>query len=223
MKKHNAQNIKVGLFGGTFNPVHWGHLRLAEEIREIFNLSHVIYIPAHIPPHKKSDVISAGHRFAMVQLAISGNHAFQASDIELKRPGRSYSIDTIRHFHGLSEDSPELFFIMGMDAFREIRTWKDYPAFFSTCNFIVMARPGAPDGGRSGLLPADIVQEFTYRENKRCFVHTSGYRVYIHRGTLIDISSTAIRALARQGKSIKYLVPEAVERYIADNRLYHDS
>jgi len=144
------------LFGGTFNPVHWGHLRSAEEIREQFGLSRVIFIPVHVPPHKKAAVISSEHRFNMVRKAISGNRFFRVSDLELQRPGKSYSIDTIRHFHGLSRGQEEIYFILGTDAFREITAWKDYPAFFSACNFIVMTRPGANDVRAAELLPRDI-------------------------------------------------------------------
>ena len=220
MKKQQQKNIKVGLFGGTFNPIHWGHLRPAEEIREAFDLAQIIFIPVHVPPHKKSDVTSAAHRFSMVKRAIRGNSFFRVSDIELKRPGRSYSIDTIRHFHGLAGVEQKMFFIIGMDAFREIYTWKDYPAFFSACNFIVMDRPGAQSVQTQQILPRDIRNEFTYRGTERCFVHISGCRIHLYSVTQLDISSTVIRAHIRQGRSIRYLVPPAVESYIAEQRLY---
>lgn len=211
---------KVGLFGGTFNPVHWGHLRPAEEIREAFDLAQIIFIPVHIPPHKKSDVVSAMHRFNMVKRAIRGNRFFSVSDIELKRPGKSYSIDTIRHFHGLTGGEQHIFFILGRDAFREIYTWKDYPLFFSACNFIIMDRPGMLNIENEHLLPQDIHNEFTHNKNEECFVHVSGCRTYLYRVTQLDISSTVIRSYVRNGKSIRYLVPPAVENYIIDQRLY---
>jgi len=220
LQRDSEKNRKVGLFGGTFNPVHWGHLRSAEEIREAFDLTQVIFIPVHVPPHKKADVTSAAHRFSMVKRAIRGNRFFRVSDIELKRPGKSYSIDTIRHFHGLAGGEQKMFFIIGMDAFRETSTWKDYPAFFSACNFIVMERPGAPGVQAQQILPRDIRNEFIYRGAERCFVHLSGCRIYLYRVTQLDISSTVIRTHIQQGRSIRYLVPPAVERYIADQRLY---
>ena len=210
------------MFGGTFNPIHWGHLRPAEEIREQFNLSRVIFIPVHVPPHKKAGVISSAHRFAMVQKAIRGNPCFQVSDIELQRPGKSYSIDTIRHFHGLSRGRDELYFILGMDAFRETPTWKDYPAFFSACNFIIMTRPGTDHVRPDRLIPRDIRKEFTRREREQCFEHTSGCRIYTVPVTQLDISSTGIRACVAEGKSIRYLVPRDVERYIDGHRLYQE-
>ena len=217
MRTNSDKKTKIGLFGGTFNPVHWGHLRSAEEIREAFNLTQVVFIPVHVPPHKKSGVTSAAHRFNMVKRAIRGNPFFCASDIELKRPGKSYSIDTIRHFRGLAGNEQKLFFIIATDAFREIYTWKDYPAFLSACNFIVMDRPGAQ---AQRMLPHDIKNEFTYRDAERCFVHGSGCRIYLYSVTQLDISSTVIRTNISKGRSIRYLVPPAVERYIADQRLY---
>jgi nicotinate-nucleotide adenylyltransferase len=218
LQKNTGKQRRVGLFGGTFNPIHWGHLRPAEEIREQFGLSRVIFIPVHVPPHKKAGVVSSAHRVAMVQKAIRGNRCFQVSDIELQRPGKSYSIDTIRHFHGLSRGQDELFFILGTDAFREIHTWKDYPAFFSACNFIVMTRPGARVEQAAELLPRASRKAFTLREH--CLVHSSGCRIYIAPVTQLDISSTVIRDCAAGGKSIRYLVPSDVERYIAEHRLY---
>jgi nicotinate-nucleotide adenylyltransferase len=223
LQRDSEKKRTIGLFGGTFNPVHWGHLRSAEEIREAFHLMQVIFIPVHVPPHKKSSVIAAAHRFAMVKRAIRGNSFFRVSDLELKRPGRSYSIDTIRHFHGLAGGEQKLFFIMGKDAFREISTWKDYPAFFSACNFIVMDRPGAPGVQPQQILPPDIVNEFTYHGTQRCFVHTSGCRIHWCSVTQLDISSTSIRTHIRQGKSIRYLVPPAVASYIAEQHLYQDT
>jgi nicotinate-nucleotide adenylyltransferase len=220
LQRNSEKKRKIGLFGGTFNPVHWGHLRSAEEIREAFNLTQVIFIPVHVPPHKKSDVASAAHRFGMVKRAIRGNRFFRASDIELQRPGKSYSIDTIRHFHGLAGGEQKIFFIIGTDAFREIYTWKDYPAFFSACNFIVMDRPGAPGVQAQQILPRDIRNEFTFRNTERCFVHISGCRIHLYSVTQLDISSTVIRTHIQQGRSIRYLVPPAVERYIAEQRIY---
>jgi nicotinate-nucleotide adenylyltransferase len=223
LQRDSEKKRKIGLFGGTFNPVHWGHLRSAEEIREQFGLDRVIFIPVHVPPHKKAAVISSEHRCAMVRNAIRGNSCFRVSDLELQRPGKSYSIDTIRHFHGLSRGQEEIYFILGTDAFRDIPAWKDYPAFFSACNFIVMTRPGADDMQPAGLLPRDIEKEFTRQKNAGCFVHASGYRVYTAPVTQLDISSTVIRACTQAGKSIRYLVPRAVERYIAEHRLYRKS
>jgi nicotinate-nucleotide adenylyltransferase len=133
----------VGLFGGTFNPVHWGHLKTADEIRRIFDLTRVIFIPTNISPHKESeDVVPAQHRLKMLDLAVEDNPYFFTSDVELKRHERSYSIETLTYFTRTLEKDLDLFFILGMDAFLEINTWKNYQGLFSLCNFIVMTRPG---------------------------------------------------------------------------------
>ena len=123
--------MRVGLFGGTFNPVHWGHLRAAEEIRVMFDLTQVIFIPTNIPPHKGSEeVIPAHHRLRMLDLAVEGNPYFFTSDVELKRPGKSYSIETISHFKHTFGEGLALFFILGIDAFLEITSWKNYQELF---------------------------------------------------------------------------------------------
>jgi len=218
LKKSSQTTAKIGLFGGTFNPVHLGHLRAAEEIREAYRLSKTIVIPAHIPPHKKSNVTFAEHRFEMVRLAVQDNPFFEVSDIELTRKGNSYSHETIDYFNTYFDHTAELFFIIGIDAFREIHSWKQYPRFFSACNFIVMDRPGRQKAPQD-LLPADIAGEFTFDSRQHCYKHTSGYQVFFCSITLLDISSTAIRTALGEGKSIKYLVPEAVERYIRENKL----
>ncbi|MEI9477177.1 MAG: nicotinate-nucleotide adenylyltransferase [Deltaproteobacteria bacterium] len=133
---------RIGLFGGTFNPIHLGHLRGAEDIRESFGLDRVVFLPAAIPPHKlRDDVIEPRPRLEMVKLATLANPFFSVSDVEIERSGKSYSIDTLRYFRERQPDS--FFFILGMDAFVEIETWKEYQKLFSLCNFIVMARPGS--------------------------------------------------------------------------------
>lgn len=208
---------KIGLFGGTFNPIHIGHLRGAEEIRELFNLSEIIFIPSSIPPHKKPDeLIDAQHRFEMVRRAISNNPFFLINDIEIKRPGKSYSIDTINYFKKRSDDI--FYFILGGDAFAEIETWKDFQNLFSLCNFIIMTRPGAK--GENLTLPNSIQHLFKYDKNIGGWRHESGNVLYFKEITFLDISSTKVRELIEKGKSIKYLIPSQVEEYIKAHGLY---
>ncbi len=134
--------MRIGLFGGSFNPVHIGHLRAAEEIRGLCSLEKVIFIPTHIAPHKPVRTLaSPQHRLTMLELAIQDNRHFLVSDAELKRPGRSYSVETLRYFRAAFPEA-DPFFIMGMDAFAEIDTWKNYRDLFPLCNFVVMTRPG---------------------------------------------------------------------------------
>jgi nicotinate-nucleotide adenylyltransferase len=210
-----AEN-RVGLFGGTFNPIHLGHLRGAEEIREAFGLQEVIFIPAALPPHKMTEgIIQAHHRLEMVNRAIRKNSQFSASDVELKRPGKSYSIDTIRYFREKFEDS--LYFILGRDAFVEIETWKDFQNLFSLCNFIIMVRPGLM---QAFPLPGALAPAFRYDQEAPGWVHGSGNVVFLKEINFLDISSTKVRELVEKGGSIKYLVPPEVEAYIEKHRLY---
>lgn len=213
--------MRVGMFGGTFNPVHWGHLRSAEEIREIFDLEQVIFIPTNISPHKKStELVSASHRLNMLDRAVERNPYFFTSDVELKRPGESYSIETIGHVKQSFEKELTLFFIMGMDAFLEINSWRNYQELFSLCNFIVMTRPGYETKGLDRVIPAQMMKDFVYHPDERKFVHRSKFSIYLKDVTSLDISSNAIRACIKKGRSIKYLLPEEVERYVNEYRFY---
>jgi nicotinate-nucleotide adenylyltransferase len=211
--------MKVGIFGGTFNPVHFAHLRIVEEIRETLALEKVIFVPAATPPHKPlADDLSFTERLKMVNLAIRGNPFFTVSDVEGQREGKSYSVDTLRVFKEMFPGD-EFFFIMGSDSFADIRSWKNYAAIFSLCNIVTIARPGTHISLLE-VLPVDIAHEFCYHESQTRLSHRSGYSVYSIEGTQLDISSTAIRSLIRQGKSIKYLLPATVEHYIKQQRFY---
>ena len=209
----------MGLFGGTFNPIHLGHLRGAEEIREVFNLEEVIFIPSSIPPHKITEkVIEGKHRLEMVKLATSGNPYFSNSDIELSRPGKSYSVDTIQYFRRGYQDA--LFFILGRDAFLEIETWKEFQSLFYLSHFIVMTRPGFQENRLPSPLPETLVPNFRYHPDERVWIHLSGSMLYFREISFLDISSTKIRELIEQGKSVRYLIPTAVEAYIQKHGLY---
>ena len=213
--------MRVGLFGGTFNPVHWGHLRSAEEIREMFDLEQVIFIPTNVSPHKKStEIVSANHRLKMLDLAVKRNPCFFTSDVELKRPGKSYSIETVSCFKQAFEEELSLFFIMGMDAFLEINSWKNYNKLFSLCNFIVMTRPRYATKGLDQVIPAQMMKDFVYHPDEMRFAHHSQFSIYFKEITSLDISSNAIRTFMRNGRSIKYLLPEEVEIYVKEHRFY---
>jgi nicotinate-nucleotide adenylyltransferase len=217
--KERGQKKRIGLFGGTFNPIHSGHLRGAEEIRETFRLQEVIFIPAAIPPHKGTkEVIEAKHRLEMVRLATATNPFFSTTDIELLRSEKSYSIDTIRYFSERHQEA--FFFILGRDAFLEIETWKEFQHLFSLCNFVVMTRPGSEKALSSSPLPEALAPLFRYDQGVKNWIHTSGHIVYFKEITVMDISSTKIRELIEKGESVRYLIPGEVEAYIQKNRLY---
>ena len=210
---------KIGLFGGTFNPIHLGHLRGAEEVRELCGLDEIIFIPSAIPPHKEvEEVIEATHRLEMIRLATRTNPRFSVSTVEMERRGTSYSIDTIRFF--LEKDQGAVSFILGRDAFVEIETWREYPTFFSLCSFIVMDRPGVEDPSWTEQLPKAISSAFRYDEGAKCWIHHSGQTVRFQDITFLDISSTRVRELIERRQSVKYLIPPEVEAYVQDQGLY---
>jgi nicotinate-nucleotide adenylyltransferase len=212
--------MNIGLMGGTFNPIHSAHLRIAEEARDICSLDLVYVIPAADPPHKAL----AGDtpfrlRCEMVSIAISDNPVFKLSDIEGHRAGKSYSIDTICIFRE-TNPAADLFFIIGSDSFCEIGSWHRYADIFRLCNLIVVERPGFSPADMLEALPVAIRGEFSYTHPSRILEHVSGRSVHFLTGRPLDISSTNIRQLVAEGRSIANLVPPRVESYINDQRIY---
>jgi nicotinate-nucleotide adenylyltransferase len=190
--------MRLGIFGGTFNPVHNGHLIAAEEVREKMELDRILFIPVAIPPHKvEKDLAQASHRFNMLRLATYGNPHFSVSDIEIQRGGKSYSIDTIAELRKRYREA-EFFFILGIDAARDIFTWKDADKFLKLCNLVVVKRPGFLLRGLKNKIPS----------------------MQMVSTTPVGISSSNIKKRLREGKPIRYLVPEKVEGYIKRHRLY---
>ncbi len=212
--------MRLGILGGTFDPIHLGHLRVAEEIGEELELEKIYLIPAAVPPHKDTrPITSFHHRLAMTQLAAEESPLLEALDLEGRRQGLSYSIETLREFHQIFKPSPILFFILGMDAFLEIKTWKEYERLFDYANFVVIKRPGSQSEElESFLLSLDV--GFGKGEGEDTFVHPSGNLLIYKEATLMDISSTQIRALVAAGKTIRFLVPESVRSYIMEKGLY---
>ncbi len=212
--------IRLGLFGGTFNPIHYGHLRSGEEVAEALDLEQVWFMPAGFPPHKApTEVTPFEVRLAMTRLAVGRHPRLKVYDLEGRRPGKSYSIETLRQLRQEFGPEAELFFILGLDSMLEIATWKDYRDLFTLCHFVVLDRPGYARGQL-----AEVLREQVHRGFKALptgdFEHPSGYRVLVLATTLMDIAASRIRRLVRQGKSVRYLLPEAVRRFILKNRLY---
>jgi nicotinate-nucleotide adenylyltransferase len=215
--------MKTGILGGTFNPIHVAHLRIAEAVRDTFALDRVIFIPAAAPPHKPMTVeLPFAIRCEMARLATADNPAFCVSDMEGRRSGKSYSIDTIRELRA-EYPGDELFFIVGSDSFLDIGSWWEYADIFDVCNVVVVERPGAEVPDLGAALPVAIAPRFCYHAAEKRLAHRSGYSVYYLAGIPLDISSSAIRRLARLGRSIRYLVPGPVERYIKEQRIYSDA
>ena len=220
--------MRIGLFGGTFDPIHFGHLRAALEVKQGFDLDQIVMIPAAQPPHKTGAQLSdAMDRLKMVELGVSGNSGFSVSDVQLQRSGPSYSIDTINHFKTSSGKGTEVFFISGLDAFLEIDTWKSYEELLRQIAFIVIARPifdGSDTASRwkrlEQYINTTISADYQFSDPSACFIHSDAKPIYIFDVTSLDISSTRIRSLIKKGQPITYLVPEAVENYVNRRGLY---
>ncbi|MDA8125928.1 MAG: nicotinate-nucleotide adenylyltransferase [Deltaproteobacteria bacterium] len=214
--------MKWGLFGGTFDPIHIGHLRCAQEVMELFDLNRIIFVPAAKPPHKIDAAVTPFyHREQMIRQAIEDNPAFSFSDVENRRGGTSYSVETVEYLLDKYRlEDLELYFILGQDAFHAIRSWKDWERLLLLCNFAVMTRPGYVSRGLTDILPPEFAAHFTYDEEAQGYRSTTGHCLYFREVTFLDISSSNIRKRAGEGKSIHYLVPEAVRHYIVKNNLY---
>ena len=215
---------RLGIIGGTFNPIHYGHLAAAEEVRDRLKLDRVLFIPSFLPPHKQEeDIPSALQRLEMVRLAISGNSHFKASDIEVKRGGKSFTIDTIE---ALLPQHPgaELYFITGLDSFLDIQAWKDWERLLTLCFFVVLSRPGYSFADLAKLVflkkSARDLSALDRRETTQAVMQSDALKVYFERISLYDISSTDIRTRVRHARTIKYHLPETVEHYIIENKLY---
>ncbi|HIJ80394.1 MAG TPA: nicotinate (nicotinamide) nucleotide adenylyltransferase [Desulfuromonadales bacterium] len=212
--------MKVGLLGGSFNPVHNAHLQVAAEARSACLLDRVIFIPTADPPHKPlAGGVSFEIRSAMVKLAIAGRADYEISTIEAERPGKSYSIDTIRAFRQRCPDD-DLFFIIGGDSFAEIGLWHRYADIFCECNLIVAERPGCRLNDPLEALPDAVRGKFRLNEEEKSLLHESGHLVKFIRGTPLDLSSTEIRRKAAEGADISSCVPFDVAHYISLKRIY---
>lgn len=206
--------MKWGILGGTFDPIHIGHLRCAEEIRETFSLDQVIFIPACRPPHKDAPTVTSfAQRARMVQLAIAGQPAFSFSDLEYKRAGMSYSVETVAELL-VQQEGLELYFIMGQDTFQEIKTWKDWEKLLLSCHTVVMTRPGYQNAAPADVLPPAFADRFQYNEAQNGYQGPAGQTIYFRPVTLLDISSSELRTRIKAGKSVRYLIPDQVRAYI---------
>jgi nicotinate-nucleotide adenylyltransferase len=199
---------RIGVLGGTFNPVHLGHLILGHSAAEALDLKTVLLVPCAIPPHKNPAGVSAdAHRVAMLRAAVEGDLVFEVSDIELRRGGTSYAVDTVVQLQQENPDA-ELFFVVGADALPELHLWKDVYRLLDACTLVPFTRPGVSD---AALRPDRLQLDAPWPERLLANL-TSG------RG--VDVSSSDIRHRVAEGMSIRYLVPAAVEMYIAEHRLY---
>ncbi len=194
---------KVGVLGGTFDPLHLGHLRAAEVARDELTLERVLCVPAQNPPHKRGDAVTdASARVSMLELVLGDEDGFELSSVEIERGGPSYTIETLDELQR-RHPGDDYWFITGSDAFMEIRTWKDWEALFERYAFAVHERPGVLLEEASRAVPSSLHERIVFLKRE-----------------MLNVSSTEIRSSVRDGRSIRFLVPEAVEDYIRRNRLY---
>jgi nicotinate-nucleotide adenylyltransferase len=208
---------RLGILGGTFDPIHMGHVDAARAAEAALGLGEVLLVTSHIPPHRAQPVASPYHRFAMAALTVAGHSRWQASDLELQAAARSYTSRTLERLHEAGYRPTELFFIIGADAFREIESWKDYPAIFDRAHFAVISRPGADVSELSARIPAlasRMIRVTTVA------VASGATSIFLIDAPTADVSSTAIRSRRAAGQPIAGLVPAAVEQHIERHRLY---
>lgn len=216
--------MRLGIFGGTFDPIHWGHLRSAEEVRETFQLDRVYFVPCRVPPHRQeAPGASPAERLDMIRIAVGGNASFVASDLEMRRDGKSYSVDTVRHFVESMSRADSLYLILGYDAFDLFSSWKDWRSILEMCHVIVTSRPGVGEPLTLEEIPVAVRKAFCYHAVVNGFMNEVGKSILFTRLTGLAVSASQIRKLRREERSIRYLLPDSVHAYIESRGLYGKS
>jgi nicotinate-nucleotide adenylyltransferase len=216
--------MRIGVFGGTFNPVHYGHLRAAEEVCEALEFSKILFIPSGNPPLKRKDIADSAHRYKMLRLATAKNNRFDVLDIECKRKGKSYTVKTLEMLHKEYYNA-NLYFILGIDAFLDIPNWWKPEKLMHITNFAVISRPGCKFMSLTSSPYIDIKKNIL-RElddgSAGSFIFTlkTNKKIALVSVTGIAFSSTEIRKRIKEGFSIKYMLPDNVESYIISNKTY---
>lgn len=216
----------IGLFGGTFDPIHFAHLRLAEEVSDAFALEQVRFIPAAVPPHRKEPRASPAHRLAMTRIATQGNPRFVVDGRELKRAGASYTFDTLSEVRSESGNRP-LCLLMGADAFVALMTWHRWNELFDLAHFVVARRPGYPLQRVASSLPGPLRAQYLRRHaaDPAALQASPAGNIFTHELTALDVSASELRTLIKHHASLRYLLPDSVIAYIEEHKLYkeHDA
>jgi nicotinate-nucleotide adenylyltransferase len=212
----------IGVLGGTFDPIHFGHVRLAEELAGTLRLEQVCLVPSGTPPHRTAPDVAAEHRLAMVRLAAAGNPRFKVDDREMRRAGPGYTVDTLAELRAESGDARPLVLLVGADAFLEFATWRRWHEIFGLAHVAIAHRPGFPVERWAERMPQPLAREYSARlAQQPLAVHLSpAGGIVIVPFTALDISATAIRDILRAGASPRYLLPDAVLDYIQSHKLY---
>jgi nicotinate-nucleotide adenylyltransferase len=207
----------IGILGGTFDPVHCGHLRIALDALQMLDLQEVRLLPCQQSPLRDAPDVSGEQRLAMLEAAIAGEPGLVADGRELQREGQSYTVDTLQSLRGDFPQTP-LCLIIGMDAFLDFAQWKDWQQIFTLAHIVVVQRPGSELQFKSAALQQQFEQRRCQRADE--LASSQAGRIYLLEATRLDISATQIRALVDAGKSARYLLPDAVWQYIQQHRLY---
>jgi nicotinate-nucleotide adenylyltransferase len=212
--------MKIGIFGGTFDPVHLGHLRAGVEAAEALGLSRVYFVPSHTAPHKKDGGRASGlQRLEMARLAVASCRLLEASAVEIERGGKSFTADTLEYFKNKLPEA-ERVFLVGLDAFLEIHTWKNFESLFSLADFAVLSRPQTRGQAQMQAYIQEHLNGLLSRNDAGQWLSASGQRLCFVPVTGMDISATDIRQRALKSLDISFLVPDPVKNYIEQNRLY---
>ena len=221
--------MRLGLLGGSFNPIHRCHLSIAQSARQLLQLDRVLFIPTGDPPHKQPGTLAAAsHRYRMVQLAIQGIPEFALTDLEIQRAGKSYSIDTVRAIQQEYGPKSALFFIIGLDAFLDLPSWKEADTLLMSCHFVVISRPSTTFQAMAAIplfrdVPQTILTALDEAQQERADVAiTNGQALTFLRLPPCDVSASEIRARLRKGASLANLLPTPVESYILREGLYRE-
>ena len=215
--------VRIGLLGGTLDPIHRGHVETAAAAKRALDLDRVYVLPSRVPPHRSQQPVASGyHRFAMTALAVNGLDGLASSDVELRTPGPSYTADTLSRFRERSGLSPsQIFFITGADAFAEIETWYRYPEVLDLAQFVVVSRPGFLAGRLRDVLPVLSSRMISATSSEpRPEPRLDSPSIFLVDAPTPDVSSTGIRKRLAAGEPITGLVPAAVERHIVQHGLY---
>lgn len=229
---------RVGVLGGTFDPIHCGHLDAGAAAQAALDLEELLVLPSNIPPHRPQPVASSYHRFAMVALAIGGRRGWRALDLELREDGRSYTSDSLHTLHGQGFTAQELFFVTGADAFLEIATWRNYPAVLDLAHFAVISRRGVPveelparlpalagrmrEVGSRGASSARWTPDSADEGDATSDTAIDETMIFLIAASTADVSATAIRLALADRQPIAGMVPPAVRQHIEQHRLYED-
>jgi nicotinate-nucleotide adenylyltransferase len=220
--------MRIGLLGGTFNPVHNGHLAIARQTREALGLDQILFVPSNHPPHKSHDSLApAQDRYAMVRLAIASDSSLAISDVELRRPGKSYSIDTIRMLQKEYGAQTELVFLIGLDAFLDFPSWRDPRTLLELCPFVVLSRPGLSFRSLSANallppIPDHSLADLDTGQILHLEVPLGKQRLTCLQLPPCAISASDIRSRVRRGLPVVNLLPHLVESYILQHHLYQE-